>query len=243
MLSELSLPLKISLGALIGGFISLDYVAVAQLMVSMPLVVAPVLGWLLGSFKVGLALGVAFQLLWFVDSAFGAHIPPDGSAGAQISVIGVLGAIPTGDVPLWALSISALVAIPFAMFSSLAEGWVRKGNSILGSWVIASLSAGRNLKHIPKLRSATILGVLILYVKSVLVILVGSVVCCFALKYFGQWNPPEKVLLGLSRGWYLLPAVGIGTAVRYFSTQKKYLILALVGLSLSLVYLVVLGGY
>jgi len=243
MLSELSLPLKLVFAATIGGFISLDYVAVAQTMVSVPLVVGPIMGWLLGSFKVGLAVGVAFQLLWLVDSGFGAHIPPDGSAAAQISTIGVLCALPDGGVPEWALSVSALVAIPFALLSSVAEGWVRKANNRLQRWVVDKLEEEPqrvDRKGIRPLPLATTLGILLLLVKAVIIIGVGSLLCFLAIYYLKRWQAPDELLRGLGWGWRMLPAVGVGAAVHYFTRRKRGVALALLGLSAALFLLWIL---
>lgn len=244
MLSGLSLVIKLLLGVLVGAFISLDYVACAQLMLSTPLVVSAILGWLLGNFSIGLSVGIAFQLLWLVDAAVGAHIPPDGSAGAQIATIGILCFFPRGGVAEWNLSLAALVAIPFALLSSITERWVRRANTHLQDWVINTLE--REPKEITRLgmnrlRLSFLAGIFALFLKAVVVIGLGSVVCYLVLYYANQWSMPESLTRGLGWGWRLLPAVGTGSAVRYFLSKKWEIALTLLGLSTALIVIIVIS--
>jgi PTS system mannose-specific IIC component len=241
MLSGLSLAARLSLSVLIGAFISLDYVACAQLMVSTPLVLSSILGWLLGNFSLGLTVGIAFQLLWLVDAAVGAHIPPDGSAGAQIATIGTLCCFPSGAVAEWNLSLAALVAIPFALFSGVAERWVRTANTHLQNWVISALEEEpREITRLgmTRLRLSFLVGMLALFLKAVVVIGLGSTLCYLVLYYANQWNLPEPLTRGLGWGWRLIPAVGVGSAVRYFLSKRWGIALTLLGLSGALAVLI-----
>ncbi len=69
----------------IGGFISLDVMTIWQVMISRPLVTAPIIGWLCGSVETGLIIGVLLELIWINILPLGTVIPPDVSATAIIA--------------------------------------------------------------------------------------------------------------------------------------------------------------
>lgn len=64
------------LAALVGGILSLDRTAAFQVMVSRPIVAAPVVGYILGDAMTGLLIGGALELLFIGGSPVGGHIPP-----------------------------------------------------------------------------------------------------------------------------------------------------------------------
>jgi len=61
----------------IGGLLSLDVSAWGQIMVSRPIVSAPLIGFLLGDLKTGLIIGALLELIWINVISVGAAIPPD----------------------------------------------------------------------------------------------------------------------------------------------------------------------
>ncbi len=71
------------LGALIALLCGLDRVAVLQIMISRPLVAAPLTGMLLGQPLIGLQVGIMMELLWLARLPVGAAIPPDDT---QVSI-------------------------------------------------------------------------------------------------------------------------------------------------------------
>lgn len=68
--------------ALIGGLIHLDSAAVAQIMVSQPVVAGSVIGWFLSDFKSGLFVSVLIQLVWVGMLPIGSYQPPEWTINA-----------------------------------------------------------------------------------------------------------------------------------------------------------------
>lgn len=95
----------------------LDRTAALQLMLSRPVVAAPLTGWLLGEPSTGLQVGLLVELLWLGRLPLGAAIPPDdtqvavgstflgvtmgralGLAGLEFTLLAVLVCLPLGKV-------------------------------------------------------------------------------------------------------------------------------------------------
>lgn len=121
----------------------LDRTALLQLMVSRPLVVGPLAGWLLGDVQTGLGLGTLVELLWLGRLPVGAAIPPDDS---QVTVAATAMAILLGQAwgcSGWSFSLLALlVAMPLGMIGQLADRLVRNRNLLLVNRVEHGLAAG-----------------------------------------------------------------------------------------------------
>lgn len=64
------------LAALAGGILSLDRTAAFQVMVSRPVVAAPVIGYILGDAMTGLLIGGVLELFFIGGLPVGGHIPP-----------------------------------------------------------------------------------------------------------------------------------------------------------------------
>ena len=100
-------------GALVALICGLDRMAVLQVMVSRPIVAAPLVAWLLGDPLVGLQIGMMVELLWLARLPVGAAIPPDDT---QVAVASSVLAINLGrllEAPgIELLLLCLLVAIP-----------------------------------------------------------------------------------------------------------------------------------
>jgi PTS system mannose-specific IIC component len=110
----------------------LDRTAALQIMISRPIVAAPLTGWLLGEPLVGLQVGALLELLWLGRLPVGAAIPPDDT---QVAVASTLLTITMGESlvlsgpPL--LLLCTLVAMPLGKIGQLAERLARNWNGRL----------------------------------------------------------------------------------------------------------------
>lgn len=68
--------------ALIGGLIHLDSAAIAQVMISQPIVAGAIIGWLLSDFKSGLYISALIQLIWVGMLPIGSYQPPEWTINA-----------------------------------------------------------------------------------------------------------------------------------------------------------------
>lgn len=121
----------------------LDRTAALQVMLSRPIVAAPLTGWLLGEPLVGLEVGALVELLWLGRLPVGAAIPPDDT---QVAVAATLLTITMGEtlalsgLPL--LLLCTLVAMPLGKIGQLAERLARNGNGRLLAKAKAAMEAG-----------------------------------------------------------------------------------------------------
>ncbi len=121
---------------LIGGMVALicglDRVAILQILVSRPIVAAPLAGVLLGEPLIGLQIGVMVELLWLARLPVGAAVPPDDT---QVAVAATVLSIVLGS-QLEGLStelmlLSLLIALPVGKVGQYFEHRARNYNSIL----------------------------------------------------------------------------------------------------------------
>lgn len=120
------------LAALIAVLVGLDRVALAQLMISRPLVAAPLVGWVLGNPLVGLEVGLLLELLWLGRLPVGAAIPPDDTQVAVAATVLALSMQSTpglNGMPLVILCV--LVAIPLGKFGQVFDRLARYFNDRL----------------------------------------------------------------------------------------------------------------
>ncbi len=109
-----------------GGLLWLDRFQVFRIMVSRPIVAAPLVGWAAGDLGAGLASGLLYELLWLRRPPVGGYIPPDGTlasvatAGASAIVRADLGTDVTATVFL-----SFLVLFPVAFLGSRVDHLLR----------------------------------------------------------------------------------------------------------------------
>jgi PTS system mannose-specific IIC component len=121
----------------------LDRTAALQLMVSRPIVAAPLTGWLLGDAATGLQTGALLELLWLGRLPVGAAIPPDDT---QIAVGGTTLAVTAAAQiatpgPATTL-LCLLVALPLGKVGRLFDHLARLCNGRLLLRAEAALATG-----------------------------------------------------------------------------------------------------
>lgn len=131
------------LGALVALVCGLDRVAVLQLMISRPIVAAPLAGWLLGDIETGLQVGLMIELLWLARLPVGAAIPPDDT---QVAVGGTVLSIGMGSLLGYSgtafVLLCLLVAIPLGKFGQFFDRFARTRNRLTMERAEAALAAG-----------------------------------------------------------------------------------------------------
>jgi len=135
--------LGLTIGALVSLICGLDRVAILQVMISRPIVAAPLTALLLGDPVIGLQIGVMVELLWLARLPVGAAVPPDDTqvaiAGSVLVVI--LGqSLPASGTEL--LLLCMFVAIPLGKVGQYFDRYARQYNVRLVTQVSAALSRG-----------------------------------------------------------------------------------------------------
>jgi mannose/fructose/N-acetylgalactosamine-specific phosphotransferase system component IIC len=109
---------------LIGGLLSLDRTGAFQVMISRPLVSAPLIGIVLGESMLGLSAGVIIELLYMADRPVGGYMPTHETALAVL-VVALSAAFMTGSgqsggaITLAGLSGALTVLAPVLLISIL----------------------------------------------------------------------------------------------------------------------------
>ncbi|MCE5265901.1 MAG: PTS sugar transporter subunit IIC [Deltaproteobacteria bacterium] len=107
--------------SIVGGILCLDRVFV-QVLVSRPIVAAPLVGWILGDPYTGLTAGAFIELLWIDRLPIGAYIPPNDTIVAVLTAAGAIesGRI-LGHLPPELIVASVLLFVPMALLEKKME--------------------------------------------------------------------------------------------------------------------------
>jgi mannose/fructose/N-acetylgalactosamine-specific phosphotransferase system component IIC len=136
-LFDMHMVLTIAGIALLGGIIGLDRTAVGQIMISQPIVAAPLIGWVLGDATTGLIVGAALELIWLLDIPVGSFVPADSTVAAVFATaIAILGS--PGNERLSLTGFSILLTVLLAPITMRADTVIRNFNSRLAHRIQAS---------------------------------------------------------------------------------------------------------
>src|SRR5438067_9742451 len=132
------------LAALIGGLAAVERKGALQLMLSRPIVLAPLLGWALGDPRGGLVLGVPLELIFLGGVNLGGSLPDNETllAAALTSAVVPAGiAAGTGvDAPLSALGL--LLLYPLAVAGRRLDRATETHNARLSELALARAAGG-----------------------------------------------------------------------------------------------------
>ena len=127
---------------MIGALISLDTVAVFQILISQPIVACTLIGWLSNDPMTGIYIGLMMQLIWISTLPVGAVTFPDGNLGA---IVASIIATNTVDIIPEYKSLVILFSIIFGLLMSFigahALNTVRTGNVYILNRLLDSVEA------------------------------------------------------------------------------------------------------
>jgi PTS system mannose-specific IIC component len=196
--------IRFLLTVLLGGFAALDATAVAQTLLSQPLVTASLLGALWGDWHTAIAVGVVLQVLAASTLPVGARTPEDYATGGVAGVGTALVLAHGVEVALWrdAAQLAGVIVGMLAATSGVPLlQWQRRCNDGLGRWCEAEIRAGR--EGAPALASAA---------GASLAFAVGVALCAawLAVGTIGLRGVVEHESLRLSRAWTLAQPLWMG---------------------------------
>lgn len=155
--------------ALVVGALGLDQTAVAQVMISQPLVGGAILGWSAGDPAAGLLAGAFFQFLCLTELPVGASVPPD---GALAGLIGVASFLALGHPSGWSdqalLGLLACAFLPLAALARVLDVRVRRLNGVWVRLTARLLEQGR----LRLAQAAAAGGVVLFFLRAFLLALV-----------------------------------------------------------------------
>jgi mannose/fructose/N-acetylgalactosamine-specific phosphotransferase system component IIC len=220
-------------------FISLDVSAVGQFMVSRPIVIGPLVGWLGGHPGMGLEMGALIELIWIGDMPVGAHLPMDLSILAGTSVAFAC-ELSNGKYPPEAVMTYALgIAIPLAALGTEAEVILRKFHV---RWLHFAQRMALS-SHFNTFEWVNSIVLAELFLKGFLVAVFSLTLAHWSSCLFFLFS--GKVIEGLYYAHWLLLALGCSAVIDLLVEKKTaiYLILSIVSIMCLAVFFQVQGVY
>ncbi len=208
---------QILLVSFIGGVISLDVMTIWQVMISRPLVTAPIIGWLCGDMWVGLVIGIILELIWINILPLGAVIPPDVSAAAimataQAILVKQLLPYQNSDV---IIMLAVMCAVPMGGLFKRVDVGLRWFNRNFAYWVDKYADEG----NITGIEFVTRLSIVTVFIKTFVFYIIGI---WLGVHLISEITPllPLSVREGLRLSRTLLPALGFAAVLDIFGTKK-----------------------
>ena len=194
--------------SIIGGFLCLDR-SCLQIMISRPVVIAPLTGFCLGDLMTGLVIGAFTELLWIDRPQIGIYIPPNDSL-ISIAIVSslLLSGVPLAEHRHELAAFSFLTMIPLANASGRIDAALVRGNERLSEIAIKAAADGDTLtigkQHLKAILRNFVANVLFLFVTLTAGILV-----------IGYLFPmlPDFAIEALRLMYVLIPVVLIAVAM------------------------------
>jgi len=216
--------LSLTLGAMISLICGLDRVAMLQIMISRPIVAAPLTALVLGEPLVGLQIGVMVELLWLARLPVGAAVPPDDT---QVAIASTVLAITLGRAlnasGMELLLLCLLIAIPFGKVGQYFDSYARQYNVRLVRQVDSALDRGSllvaELQHLRGLTSFSLAAL-----STYAIILLGGLALIpllwpliqQPLSYSSAWIQLALPLVGIA---VILGTINVSRAITLFSAS------------------------
>jgi mannose/fructose/N-acetylgalactosamine-specific phosphotransferase system component IIC len=204
--------------------LSLDATAFGQFMLSRPIVVGPLVGFVTGHPDLGLEIGALIELIWIGDVPVGAHLPLDLMMLTGVSVA-FASSLSTGNVPPEAAMTFAIgVAIPLSILSTEAETLLRKFHV---RWVhfAQRMALGGHFRTFEWVNTFVLVE---LFLKGFLVAVISLGLAHLCSGLFAMLS--QRVIEGLYYAHWLLLALGCSAVIDLLVEKKTaiYLVLSIV---------------
>lgn len=213
-----------SLGATVALICGLDRVALFQLMLSRPVVSAPMAGLALGDPLTGLQIGLLVELLWLARLPVGAAVPPDDtqvSVAATVLVIILGPMLDAAGIEL--VLISLLVAIPLGKVGQYFDHYARHYNVRLARKMEMAFERGsiataqwQHLRGLVSFSLAAIATYSIIVLGGLILIPYLWPLLQQPLSYSGGWLALALPLVGIA---VILGTVNVSRALTLFCTS------------------------
>ena len=225
-----------AIAALIGGLSAVERKGALQLMLSRPLVLAPVLGWALGDAQGGLVLGIPLELLFLGGVNLGGSLPDNESllAGAMTAMV-VPAGIAAGsgvDAPLAAMGLALL--LPLALFGRRLERASERRNAMLMEEALARAARGD-----PAPASLNLRGLLLPFGAAAGICALG--VLASPLLALARAQCAGPALSSLEGAWYAVWAVAAACAIRAIRDPRAPALAAICAATVVAITLAVRG--
>lgn len=118
---------SIIISIIIGSILWLDRTFLFQLMLSRPVIIGCILGFIMKDIKTGLLVGASLELLWLNDPPVGTYIPQDDSFCAAVATpVACTAAMFMPSPP--AAGLALFISIPTAILGKILDSHIRRSN-------------------------------------------------------------------------------------------------------------------
>lgn len=217
--------------AFVGGILCLDRTAV-QLLISRPIVAAPILGAILGDPVTGLIIGSFLELLWINRVSVGGYVPPDDTlASVVITGVTILVSGRLGFVSAELISLSFIIFLPVALLGQRAQSLIIRSNDRLAE--LAEQAAEKadirmlELLHLRGLAKAFLVPAFLIMILTVS----GVEILHAAYRSLPSWSYD-----GLRLSYYLLPLIGVAAGLSMIKLKRAVPVFAASSLALIIFF-------
>lgn len=216
----------------VAGLVGLDATATLQVMLSRPLVVGGLMGWLLGDLALGMTVGGLIELLWVGGLPVGSLVPPDSTVAAGLAAVIAVhlrGASADPGASAAAISLGVLLAVPAGFLGARAEIIQRRLMGRLGRQALTRADEGR----LQSLGRYIALAIAMAWLRGTL----AMALCLALLLPLAQWllqHLPINAIRALHWSFWLFWLLGLAVVADHFWDRRglKYAALLLLGLAL-----------
>lgn len=209
---------EIILVSVTGGVIALDRTALFQVMISRPIVAAPIIGFVLGDPVTGLKAGLVIELLWIGQLPVGTSIPPDETmVSILVSAISIWGKQFVGGSSEASVALTFILVTPAAILAQRMDHFIRNQN------IVSAHAADKALNELNYIgiEKACLHGIkrffLGYFLMIFVVLTIGAVIIPFTYPLISG-----PFLTGLNRFYYVLPAIGIISLLSSAKSKKSF---------------------
>ncbi len=221
---------QIILLSLVGGLLSLDRVW-AQIMISRPIVAAPVAGFILGDIYTGLQAGALLELFWIDRLPIGTVLPPNDFLVAFLAAAAsILVGQQLGHVSRELVAFSILLFIPCGYLGQGMDKLIIKTNDTLYESLLSDIKRG-DLNSISRKHLSGLLKNFLAYACLTLVLLPGGVI--LMLHIFPLL--PEALIQGLKLTFFSLALLGLAAGLNTLNLKGAIPVFCALFLVLSLI--------
>lgn len=205
--------MSIFAAALLGGILSIDVTAAFQVMISRPIFCAPLFGYLFGDIEAGISVGIIMELLWIAVVPLGNAVPPDSTVVAVTAVY--VSSMTRGELGAGYIAFLILVLVPFGILFKKADIYHRQKNNMFLHYVKQRIRQN----DCNAVNRVTYLSLLIFMSKTFVFLLIMMQLAIMTLpSVYGFF--PERIKTAFDFLLYLLPAIGLGTALQTLVFKK-----------------------
>jgi mannose PTS system EIIC component len=192
----------------VGGLLCLDRVFI-QAMISRPIIIAPVIGIILGNPYAGLIIGAILELFWIDRIPVGIYIPPNDSIAAALAAsLAILTGLSLGRLTKELMVLSILLAIPFGILAKKIDVKIMESNNLLSDQALDAAKV-QDIRAIERKTYRGLAKVLLFYIVFLFIL---QLLFIPALIWIYPKLPAEiNAMLFLA--YYFLPLLGIAVAL------------------------------